>query len=120
LSGHQEGEKMTKPRNDLAPKIDGEMPVTGVNKPKPPLGRRFQSGQSGNPLGRPTGARNRTRVVRAVMAEVHEVNFASRKRNLTTLDLILLRLRERALSGDRDAVRTYHRYLETYAPQQDL
>jgi hypothetical protein len=54
------------------------------------------------------------------MAEVHEVNFASRKRNLTTLDLILLRLRERALSGDRDAVRTYYRHLETYAPQQDV
>lgn len=111
---------MANDRNDRTPEINGESLAGVPNKPKPPPGRRFQLGQSGNPLGRPTGARSRARVVKGVMAEVHEVNLGSRKRRLTTLDLILLRLRERALSGDRDAVRTYHRYLETYAPQQDV
>lgn len=111
---------MTKAQNDRMPEIDNNLPTTTPTKPKPPLGRRFQPGHSGNPSGRPTGARNRARVVRAIMAEVHQVSFGSRKRNLTALDLILLRLRERALSGERDAVRVYHRYLETYAPQQYL
>jgi hypothetical protein len=107
---------MTKARNDCTPEIDGKMPTTDINKSKPPPGRRFQPGQSGNPLGRPKGARNRAQVIKTVMAEVHEVGIGSGRRKLTTLELLLLRLRERALSGDRDAVRTYHRYLERYAP----
>ena len=111
---------MTKARNDRMPEIDGKMPTTDINKSKPPLGRRFQPGQSGNPSGRPAGARSRARIVREVMAEVHEVGIRSLRRKLTTLDLILLRLRQRALSGERDAIRLFHRYLETYDPQHDV
>jgi hypothetical protein len=115
-----EGDKMTKARIDRTPEVNSKMPVAGTNKSKPALGRRFQPGQSGNPSGRPAGARSRALVVKAVMAEVHEVGIGSHRRKLTTLDLILLRLRQRALSGERDAVRAFHRYLETYAPQQDV
>lgn len=109
---------MTKARIDRTPEV--EKAATGANKPKPPLGRRFQPGHSGNPSGRPTGARSRARIVNAVMAELHEANVGSRKRKLTTLELILLRLRQQALSGERDPLRVYHRYLEAYAPQQDV
>ena len=80
---------------------------------KPPLGRRFQPGQSGNPLGRPVGAHNRARIAQSVMAELREVGTGASKRKLPTLNLILIRLRQHALSGKRDAVRLYHRYLET-------
>jgi hypothetical protein len=111
---------MTEARMDRTPKVDSKMPGAGPNKSKPPLGRRFQPGQSGNPAGRPAGARNRAQVVNTVMAEVHEVGIGSLKRKLTTLELILLRLRQRALSGEREPLRVYHRYLETYAPQQDV
>jgi len=109
---------MSKARIERTPEV--EKAATGANKFKPPLGRRFQPGHSGNPLGRPTGARSRARIVNAVMAEVHEANVGSRKRKLTTLELILLRLRQRALSGERDPLRVYHRYLETCDPQVDI
>lgn len=98
-------------------RMDGGSLAEGTNKTKPPRGRRFQPGQSGNPLGRPRGARNRAEIVKTVMAEVHEVGIGSRWRRLTTLELVLLRLRERALSGGRGAVRTNHRYLKRHAPQ---
>jgi len=78
---------MTNDRNDPALEMDGEALTGGTNKPKPPLGRRFQAGQSGNPSGRPTVARSRAPAVKAVMAEVHEVSVGSRKRKLTTLNL---------------------------------
>jgi hypothetical protein len=107
---------VTKARNDRTP----ETPTEAISKAKPPLGRRFQPGQSGNPSGRPTGTRSQARVVKAVVTEVHEVGIGSLKHKPTTLELLLLRLRQRALSGERDAVRTYHRYLETYDPEQDV
>lgn len=110
---------MANDENDRTPELDGESSTGTTNKPKPPPGRRFRPGQSGNPLGRPAGARSRAQVVKAVMAEAHEVGIGSHKCKLTTLELLLRQLRQRALSGERDAVRTYHRYLEIYGPQQD-
>jgi hypothetical protein len=107
---------MTNHRRDLVSRQESDLPTAGAIKSRPPLGRRFQPGRSGNPLGRPRGARNRVQVVKTVMAEVHEVGVGSRRRKLTTLELVLLRLRQRALSGERGALRTYHRYLERYAP----
>jgi hypothetical protein len=115
-----EGDKMTEARIDRTTEADSKMSARSTNKSKPPLGRRFQPGRSGNPAGRPAGARSRALVVKAVMAEVHEISIGSYRRKLTTLELILLRLRQRALSGEHDAVRTYHRYLETYDPEQDV
>ena len=106
---------MTTVRKDRMREIDDNLPSADATKSKPPLGRRFQPSQSGNPWGRPVGARNRAQVVKRVMAEVDAV-IGSRTRKPMILDLLLLRLRECALSGEREAIRVYHRYLETMTP----
>jgi Family of unknown function (DUF5681) len=57
----EEGEDL--PTNKAA---EGDEPV-GYRRP--PIGTRFRPGQSGNPRGRPKGARNLSTVVAAALGE---------------------------------------------------
>jgi hypothetical protein len=66
---------------------------------KPPKHRRFKRGQSGNPSGRPKGARNFKTDLKATLKIPVKVTRAGRPRHISTQQAALLRLRERALSG---------------------
>ncbi len=61
---------------------------------------RFVRGKSGNPRGRPKGSRNTKTIVRELAAKTHVVNNAGTTRCVTTVELILLAARDRAMSGD--------------------
>jgi Family of unknown function (DUF5681) len=79
---------------------------------------RFKPGRSGNPKGRPKGSENRKTVLARVMGEMHEVVERGKRRRRSTLNLLLLSLRNRAAEGEVRAFRAYHDCLTRFAPQQ--
>ncbi len=90
------------------------MPEVGYGKPPPR--RRFK--KSGNLKGRPKGSKNRKTIVKAVANEAHTVIENGKRRRLSTLDLVLLRLRNMALEeGNHRAFEEFHRLIKVYLPQ---
>ena len=101
-------------------KIDGpDQPpaheATGYGKP--PMKKRFK--KCGNSKGRPQGSKNRKTTVKAVASEMHSVTENGKRRRLSTLDLVLLRLRNMALEGENvRAFEEFHRLDKAYRPQE--
>ncbi len=84
---------------------------------KPPTRRRFK--KSGNSKGRPKGSKNRKTIVKAVANEMHSVLENGKHRKRSTLDLVLLRLRNMALKEGNDrAFEELHRLIKAYQPQE--
>ncbi len=84
---------------------------------KPPMRRRFKV--SGNPNGRPKGAKNRKTIVEAVANEMHSVTESGKRRRRSTLELVLLRLRNMALEDKNvRAFKELHRLIKVYQPQE--
>ena len=71
---------------------------------KPPTHSRFMTGQSGNPKGRPKGSRNFSTDVKATLEEPIRVTHHGKAKTVSTQLAALLRLREKALSGDARAL----------------
>ncbi len=88
-----------------------------VGYQKPPTERRFK--KSGNLKGRPTGAKNRKTIVRTVADEMNTIVEHGKRRKRSTLDLVLLSLRNMALEGKNvGAIDELHRLVKTYGPQE--
>ncbi len=87
-----------------------------VGYQKPPTRRRFK--KSGNSKGRPKGSKNRKTIVKEVANEMHSVIENGKRRKLSTLDLVLLRLRNMALKDKNvRAFEELHRLIKAYQPQ---
>ena len=71
---------------------------------QPPKQTRFKPGRSGNPGGRPKGARNFKTDVRVTLETPVKVTRDGMPRKVSTQKAMLLRLREKALSGDPRAL----------------
>ena len=87
-----------------------ERPLSGgyeVGFGKPPAGTQFRKGVSGNPKGRPKGARNVSSVLAKLCRERVNVVINGKTRSLTSLEALLMRLRASALSGDLKANREF-------------
>ena len=83
---------------------------------KPPTRRRFK--KSGNLKGRPKGSKNRRTIVKAVANETHTVIENGKHRRRSTLELVLLRLRNMALEEGNDrAFEELHRLMKACQPQ---
>ncbi len=76
---------------------------------RPPKGHRFKRGRSGNPGGRPKKACSRRHIVERVLLEKRRVDVdgSGRPRELTTLELVFLTLRQGALEGNHRAFKAY-------------
>ncbi len=84
---------------------------------KPPMRRRFKV--SGNPKGRPKGSKNRKTIVKMVANEMHDMLEKGKRRRRSTLELVLLRLRNMALEGKNvRAFEELHRLTKAYQPQE--
>ena len=71
----------------------------------PPLATRFPAGTSGNPRGRPKGARNLATVVAATLAERVVVTENGRRKRITKLEAAVKQLVNSAASGDASSMR---------------
>jgi Family of unknown function (DUF5681) len=97
---------------------DDDPAANGVGYANPPVKTRFRPGQSGNPRGRPKGAKGRKQIVAKIANEMHRVGKDGNDRRRSTLELILLQLRNLAVQGNIQAFQAYHNLLAKYAPQE--
>jgi hypothetical protein len=80
----------------LKPKIrDGD-----VGYGRPPRAHRFKPGQSGNPKGRPKGAKNESTILREILERKITLRSEGRPQKIPVLQGIHLRIAENALKGD--------------------
>jgi len=75
----------------------------------PPRHSQFKPGQSGHKEGRPKGSRNLKSLVKATLKAPVRVTSDGKSRKVSTLEAMLLRLREKALGGD---LRALERWLQ--------
>ena len=74
-----------------------------VGYARPPRAHRFKPGRSGNPKGRPKGAKNEETILNNLLNRRIEIRQAGRLRKITVLEAMLLKFAEEALKGDAKA-----------------
>lgn len=86
----------------------------------PPIEHQFTKGKSGNPRGRPKGARGKRQTAARVLLEQHEVVEGHRKVIRTTLELILLALRNKSFEGNNRAFKDVEKLAARFDPQPSM
>lgn len=71
---------------------------------RPPMETRFKEGLSGNPRGRPKGARNFASVVAATLGERLVVTENGRRKRITKLEAAVKQLVNRAAGGEARSI----------------
>jgi Family of unknown function (DUF5681) len=71
-----------------------------VGYSRPPRAHQFKPGQSGNPKGRPKGAKNESTILREIFERKIASRSGTRLRRITILEGILLRITEDSLKGN--------------------
>lgn len=98
------------------PKPTSAERATGYKSP--PHEHKFRKGTSGNPRGRPKGARGKRKLAEKVLLERHVLTENGEQRAYTTLQLILLVLRQMALEGNTRAAKIIQTLEDKYGPQE--
>jgi len=71
-----------------------------VGRGKPPVDTRFKKGQSGNPSGRPKGAKSFSALLKRRLNRPTVVEEQGQQRTITMKEAIVEQLVQRALAGD--------------------
>jgi hypothetical protein len=76
---------------------------------KPPAEYRFLPGKSGNPAGRPKGAKGRRATVKRVLLEKHRADptGTGKPKQYPAIELVLILLKQLAASGDQRAFKAF-------------
>ena len=110
------------PRPEAAPQPEAE--GTQVGYCKPPSEQQFKPGKSGNPKGRPKGAKNESTILDEILSQKIEYRSGGRVRKISVLKGILLSMADGALKGNtKNATFILNRYAAMVSgelPPQDL
>lgn len=91
---------------------------------RPPRAHQFKPGRSGNPRGRPKGARNESTILRGILDRKILTQSGGRSKKISILEGILLRVIEDSLRGNvKSAAFVLNRYAAMVSgelPQHDL
>jgi hypothetical protein len=71
---------------------------------RPPVGKRFRPGQSGNPKGRPKGRENITTMINRILHEPVKIRDGNRIRSVSKIAAAIEVNLNKALSGDHRAL----------------
>jgi hypothetical protein len=74
-----------------------------VGYARPPKEHRFKPGRSGNPKGRPKGAKNEETILNNLLNRKIDIREGGRSRKITVLEAVLLKFAEDALRGNPKA-----------------
>ncbi len=85
----------------------------------PPEHSRFKPGQSGNPKGRPKGRPNIKALFDRIFSEKITLRTPKGPKQVTGLELVLLKLREQVARGDLRAIEMALRHLATLSLELD-
>jgi len=100
----------------MADKKDDEKPYV-VGYGKPPKATRFRPGQSGNPKGRPKGARGVGKVLEEALSQEVSVTEGGRTSRITKREALILSLVTKALKGDMRAASETLKLIAAYEEQ---
>jgi hypothetical protein len=105
-------------RREGGPKKPPKKKVADVGYCRPPAQYQFKPGQSGNPKGRPRGARDRKTIVQKVCNEMHWIVENGVRMRRSTFELVLRGLRDHMAKGDMRAVRCSEDLLSKYCASE--
>jgi hypothetical protein len=86
---------------------------------KPPKAGRFKPGQSGNPKGRPKGAKSLKTIVQAQLGDKLEVKHKGKLRKVSKLEALVMKLVQDALSGNAKALHELLKLAAAYPPETE-
>ena len=84
---------------------DEDNPEYAVGFGKPPRRTRFCKGQSGNPKGRPRGARNLATLMEKVLKEPVVISENGKRRRITKREALIKQLVNKAIAGDPRSIK---------------
>ena len=84
---------------------DEDNPEYAVGFGKPPRRTRFCKGQSGNPKGRPRGARNLATLMEKVLKEPVVISENGKRRRITKRVALVKQLVNKAIAGDPRSIK---------------
>jgi len=87
---------------------------------KPPKAHQFGPGQSGNPKGRPSASRNAGKLLCDRLFERVTITQNGRRIRIPYLEVIILRLRQKAVEGDARAMDQLIRLLPVMEHHQEI
>jgi len=87
-------------KNDKFAAAEASTADERVGYRRPPIATRFRPGQSGNPRGRPKGARSVSGVIAAALSERVAVTENGQRRHISKLEAAVKQLVNRAASGE--------------------
>jgi hypothetical protein len=102
MSGKSERDDGGAPASDDAT-ADAAAPKVGYRRP--PVHTRFKPGQSGNPRGRPKGAKNIDVLCRSLLSRKVTIQENGGRRKVTAVEAIVLATIQRAVRGDNRAAK---------------
>lgn len=83
---------------------------------KPPQASQFQKGKSGNPSGRPKGAKSWRTLAREEGERIHSVTEGGIAVQLTAKELLVRKVFYKAINGDDDAIDRLERWIAEDIP----
>jgi hypothetical protein len=101
--------QLNKPENEAQAAVDER-----VGYGRPPLATSFRPGQSGNPRGRPKGARNLSTVIASALSEKVAITENGRRRQISKLDAAVKQLVNRAAAGETRATQLLIQLLQAF------